>query len=317
MKPSLIEMLVCPGCGSALELKEQFSEGSDIKEGILSCRGCSSIFPIRNFIPRFVETDKYVDTFSFEWNKFHDVQMDILNNTDASENTFGWKTGWKPEDIRGRLILDAGVGAGRFADVASRWDGEVIGVDLSYAVDVAFKNIGKRKNVHIIHADIFHLPFKKEYFDHAYSIGVLHHTPDTEKAFKAVVPYLKKSGEFAVFIYAHGHYHYFSDIWRKITTKLPIKCMYYLSSVAMPLYYIHKIPFFGKAAQFLLPTANWPKRRWRWLDTFDWYTPKYQWKHTWPEVFKWFRDEGFSGIELFQEDKEGSLGQICMKGRKS
>ena len=82
-------------------------------------------------------------------------------------------------------------------------------------------------------------------------------------------------------------------------------------------YYIHKIPFWGKAAQFLLPTANWPSWKWRWLDTFDWYTPKYQWKHTWPEVYKWFRDEGFTEIELFQEDRDSPLAQICMRGRKA
>jgi ubiquinone/menaquinone biosynthesis C-methylase UbiE len=297
-------------------LKDADKEGMEVKNGILECLGCKIFCPVNNFIPRFVNTDKYVDTFSFEWNKFYDVQIDILNNTDESEKTFRWETGWKPEDIKGKRVLDVGVGAGRFADVVSRWGGDVVGVDLSFAVDAAYKNVGQNDNTHIIQADLFQLPLKKATFDHIYSIGVLHHSSDTEKAFKTIVPYLKKGGEFAVFLYAHGHYHYFSDLWRKITTKLPIKLMYYLSSIAEPLYYIHKIPFFGRAAQFLLPTANWPNRRWRWLDTFDWYTPKYQWKHTWPEVYKWFREEGFTEIELYQKDKESSIYHICMRGKK-
>jgi hypothetical protein len=146
---------------------------------------------------------------------------------------------------------------------------------------------------------------------------VLHHSPDTEKAFKALVPYLKKGGELSVFLYSYGQYHLFSDIWRKATTKLSIKTIYYLSSISVPLYYVYKIPFFGRAIRFILPMANWHDRRWRWLDTFDWYTPKYQWKHTWPEVYKWFKDEGFIDIELFQEDKDSPLTQICMRGRKS
>ena len=299
-----------------LDLRTDSAENSEIKEGRLTCSRCGKFFPIKNFIPRFVDTDEYLDSFSFEWNTFYDVQMDILNKTDESERTFAWKTGWRPEDLKGKTVLDVGIGAGRFADIVSRWGGEVVGIDLSFAVDAAYRNIGDRTNVHIIQADIFHLPLKKEIFDHTYSIGVLHHTPDTREAFKSVVPFLKKGGGFAVFIYAHGHYHYFSDIWRKITMKLPIRLLYYLSSVAVPLYYIHKIPFFGKAAQFLLPTANWPDRRWRWLDTFDWYTPKYQWKHTWPEVFQWYKEEGFQDIDLFQTDNDGSLGQICMRGKK-
>ncbi|MBI3399375.1 MAG: methyltransferase domain-containing protein [Deltaproteobacteria bacterium] len=317
MKEKILNFLACPECGGMFDLKVAAMEDLEIKDGCLSCKNCGKAFPIKDFIPRFVDTDKYVDSFSFEWNKFYDVQMDILNNTDESEKTFLWKTGWKPEDMKGKLILDVGVGAGRFADVVSRWGGEVVGIDLSFAVEAAYKNIGQRDNVHIIQADIFHLPFRKETFNLAYSIGVLHHTPDTKKAFQSVVPFLKKGGEFAVFIYGYGHYHYFSDIWRKITTKLPIRLMYLLSSVAVPLYYIHNIPFFGKAAQFLLPTANWPDRRWRWLDTFDWYTPKYQWKHTWPEVFKWYKEERFTNIELYDIDKESSLCQICMRGKKN
>ena len=317
MKKRLLEIVVCPECKGELSLNVTSLEREELKEGLLVCKGCAKNYPVKNFIPRFVSTDKYVDTFSFEWNKFYDVQLDILNNTDESDKTFRWKTGWKPEDLKGRLILDIGVGAGRFADVVSKWGGEVVGIDLSFAVDAAQKNIGERKNVHIIQADIFNLPFKKGTFDHMYSIGVLHHTPDTEKAFKEVASLLKKGGEFSVFLYALGHYHYFSDLWRRITTKLPIKLLYYLSAVAVPLYYVHKIPFFGKAAQFLLPTANWPDRRWRWLDTFDWYTPKYQWKHTWPEVFIWFREAGFSDIQLMQENNESSLTQICIRGRKT
>lgn len=317
MKQKLLNYLVCPDCHGDLTLDHGQIEGGEIKEGRLHCVRCVKDFPIRDFIPRFVDTDKYVDTFSFEWNRFHDVQMDILNNTDESEKTFLWKTGWKPEDIKGRLVLDVGVGAGRFADIVSRWGGEVIGIDLSFAVDAAQKNIGHRENVHIIQADIFNLPFRPGTFDQMYSIGVLHHTPDTRKAFHAVVPFLKQGGELAVFLYGHGHYHYFSDIWRRITTKLSVRTMYYLSSIAVPLYYIHRIPFFGRAAQFLLPTANWPHWKWRWLDTFDWYTPKYQWKHTWPEVFQWYREEGFDNIELNQLDSDNSLTQVCMRGKKS
>ena len=316
MKENVLKFICCPECESNFTLKIELQEGAEIKQGCLICEKCNKSIPIVDSIPRFIDTDKYADSFSFEWNKFYDVQMDILNNTDVSEETFKWKTGWKPEDVRGKLILDIGIGAGRFADVVSRWGGEVVGIDLSFAVDAAYKNIGQRDNVHIIQADIFHLPLKREIFDHMYSIGVLHHTPDTCGAFRAVVPYLKKGGEFAVFLYGHGHYHYFSDLWRKITTRLPIKLMYHLSAIAVPLYYLHKTPFVGKAAQFLFPTANWPDGRWRRLDTFDWYTPKYQWKHTWPEVFKWFKKAGFADIELYDESRESSIAQVCMKGRK-
>ena len=309
MKGKFLDLLVCPECKSSLDLEIKLREGDEIKLGTLLCQGCKRSYPITGYIPRFVEADRYVDSFSFEWNTFYDVQMDILNNSDESDKTFRYKTGWKPEDLKNKLILDIGIGAGRFADIVSGWGGEVVGIDLSFAVEAAFKNVGKRPNVHIIQADIFNLPFKNEVFDHMYSIGVLHHTPDTKKAFNSVLPFLKKGGEFAVFIYEKGFYHRYSDLWRKITVKLPLRVMYILSSIAIPLYYIHKIPFLGPALQFAFPTANWPKWKWRWLDTFDWYTPKYQWKHTYPEVYRWFKENGFSDMELFDYP-------VCMRGKK-
>lgn len=310
MRERLLDFLACPECQGTLHLKENIKEELEIKEGSLSCRKCNKIFPIKDFIPRFVEIDRYTDSFSFEWNVFHDVQIDILNNTSESEETLKYKTGFMEEEVKGKIFLDAGVGAGRFAEVVSRWGGEVVGFDLSYAVESAYKNIGNRPNVHIIQADIFNPPFKKEAFDHIYSIGVLHHTPDTRKAFESLVPLLKKGGAFAVFIYEKGVYHRYSDLWRKITVKLPLRVMYIFSAIAIPLYYVHKIPFLGPALQFAFPTANWPKWKWRWLDTFDWYTPKYQWKHTYPEVYRWYKESGFKDIEIFDYP-------ICMRGKKN
>jgi len=316
MKENMLELLVCPHCHANLELKDSSIASGEIRSGVLRCAACDRSYPIVDFIARFVATDSYVDTFSFEWNKFHDVQMDILNRTDISEKTFSSKTGWFPEDLRGKRILDVGVGAGRFADVVSRWGGEAIGVDLSFAVNAADKNIGRRHNVHILQADLFRLPFREGTFDAIYSIGVLHHTPDTEKAFQAIVPYLKNGGEIAIFLYAYGPYHAWSDRWRKMTTRLPTRLTYCLSSIAVPLYYIHKVPFLGKVTQLLLPTSMWPDWRWRWLDTLDWYTPRYQWKHSWPEVYRWFQEAGLRDMDLFQESRDSSLGLICMRGRK-
>ncbi|MDH3383154.1 MAG: methyltransferase domain-containing protein [Deltaproteobacteria bacterium] len=316
MKPRLLSFLVCPGCKQELELADHSEADGEILEGILACRPCRSDYPIRKGIPRFVERDAYVDTFSFEWNKFHDVQIDILNATDESENTFHGKTGWTPGDLKGKLVLDVGVGAGRFTEVVSRWGGEVVGIDLSFAVDAAFENIGRRENVHIVQADLFHLPFAASCFEAMYSIGVLHHTPDTRKAFESVVPLLKTGGDFAVFVYAYGHYSYFSDIWRKITTRVPYRLLYYLTALSVPLYYIYEIPLVGLGFRFVFPMSRHPNPRWRWLDTFDWYTPRYQHKHTWPEVYQWYLENGFIEIKLNQESRDYSLLHVNVRGRK-
>ena len=58
------------------------------------------------------------------------------------------------------------------------------------------------------------------------------------------------------------------------------------------------------------PISQHPDWRWRWLDTFDWYSPKYQWKVLYPEVFRWFQSNGFRDVELFDEP-------IRMRGSKA
>lgn len=316
MKKKLLDHLVCQECNSAFRIRNEIEKNHEIKEGELHCAHCDSKYQIVNYIPRFVQTDQYVESFSLEWKRFRKVQLDIFNPSDDSESEFAKKTGWNRENIKGNMVLDVGVGAGRFADVVSRWGGEVVGIDLSYSVDAAYENIGSRENVHLIQADLFSLPLRERVFDKVYSMGVLHHTPNTRAAFKSILKCLRDGGELSVFIYCFGHYHLCSDIWRKITTRLPNNILYYLTAISIPLYYVHKIPYLGTAAQFVFPTANWKDPRRRWLDTFDWYSPKYQWKHTWPEVFQWFDEEGFTDIKLFQVDREGSIGSICMRGKK-
>jgi SAM-dependent methyltransferase len=301
MKPSALRFLVCPRCGGALGLAAAHSDAGEVMEGRLRC-GCGRDFPVTSGVPRFVEDGAYASSFGYQWNRFRAVQLDCLGGGRESERTLEATTGWSREDYRDRLVLDAGVGAGRFADVVSRLGGEVVGVDITRAVDAAFTNIGRRPNVHLLQADIFELPFAAGSFDLAYSVGVLHHTPDPRAAFEQVAARVRPGGGFAVYLYAaYGPGRRFSDAIRRVTTRLPLRVMSALSAAAVPLYYAYRVPLAGKLLRMVLPISLHRDWRWRWLDTFDWYTPRYQWKLLYPEVSRWFRGAGFGEIELFDE----------------
>ena len=88
---------------------------------------------------------------------------------------------------------------GRFAEVATRWGAHVVGIDLSLAAEVAAQSL--RRDATVFQADVFQLPFAPESFDFIYSIGVLHHTPDCEHAFK-VLPGLLKPVGIAIWLYS-------------------------------------------------------------------------------------------------------------------
>ena len=300
MKPSFIDLLACPTCGGDLHVSGRPGPAGEIETGELQCeRGHQ--FQIIAGVPRFVSTELYAENFGFEWTVHAGTQLDS-SASDESERTFRAKTGFTPEQLRGKRVLDVGCGMGRFSDVASLWGATVVGIDLSRAVDAAQRNIGGRENVHIAQANIFELPFREETFDVVFSIGVLHHTPNTKAAFDNLPRLLRRNGKIAIWVYTSydGYQWRWSDLYRRVTPRLPKRLLHVLSYAAVPLYFVNKIPILGLFMQRLVPVSNHPKARWRVLDTFDWYSPKYQWKHSYEEVFPWFEESGLKEIRVLK-----------------
>ena len=146
MKIGLLPLLCDPNTGEPL-----------LRKGATYVGGTRT-YPIINGVARFVSSDLYVDSFSFEWNTHDKTQIDVFRGDNPSEKEFVAKTGFSPEFLAGKLVLDAGIGAGRYTDVASRWGADVVGIDLSFAVEASQRNFGERDNVWIAQADINALP---------------------------------------------------------------------------------------------------------------------------------------------------------------
>jgi SAM-dependent methyltransferase len=300
MKESLLVWLRCPDCGQGLRLESETRDGDEVMEGRLRC-ACGQQFPVKRGVPRFATADAGVENFSFQWLRHRTTQLDSAGRTESSD-TFAQKTGLAG-DLAGRLVLDVGVGTGRFADIAHRAGAEVVGVDLSFAVESAFENVGRRPRVHIVQADLFRLPFAPGTFDVVYSIGVLHHTPDCRKAFHAAAQATKSGGLLSVWLYHAYHGNPGAiRLYRSLAQHLPIRALYLLCYLAVPAYYLYKVPVLRGLLAQLGPTFSLhPDWRWRVLDTFDWYGPRYQSHHTYAEVFGWYREAGFRDIDVLAD----------------
>ena len=306
MKRDLVEHLCCPACRADLTLSVEHEQAGGIETGSLDCDACRRTYPILRGVPRFVASDGYVRSFSYEWSRWNDVQLDVINGRMESEETFVEKTGFTPQDLRGKLVLDVGCGAGRFLDIVTRWGGRGVGIDYSFAVDAAQDTLGRRRNADVIQADVFALPFKDDVFDIIFSIGVLHHTKDTRSAFLRLPRHLKDGGQIAVWLYYYTDqlYNRASDFWRSIFSRVPTGIAYawcWLLVVLFSRLYMSRLmqraPFHH--IQRLLPINKHPVFRWRVLDTFDWYTPRFQDKDCSPaRVIGWCTEAGLRELEL-------------------
>src|SRR3990172_9798905 len=115
MRLQLIEHLRCPQSGQRLLLEQPEYREEYIHSGWLVSECGQHRYPIRDFIPRFVPESNYAYNFGMQWNKFRQTQLDSYSGHPISANRFWKATGWRPEDIAGQWVLDAGCGGGRFA----------------------------------------------------------------------------------------------------------------------------------------------------------------------------------------------------------
>lgn len=301
MRMKLLEVLACPNCVGELScVADEMDQNGEVKSGSLNCVQCGVSYPITAGIPRFISPDNYGSSFGYQWNRFRSQQIDSINGTEVSKKRFYSETGWTPESMRGKWILDAGCGAGRFLDVASNTDWEIVGVDISSATDAARATLIDRKNVHLVQATIYELPFRSESFDGCYSIGVIQHTPDPRRALAALPRVLKRGGRIAVTMYERKPWTLFYPKYmlRPISRRLDKRKLLHMIESSMPLLFpltnvLFRLPLLGRVFAFAIPVANYvdeaalsQKQRYEWaiLDTFDMLSPEYDQPQTEREV---------------------------------
>ena len=313
MKKEHLKYLICPECGGDLIIEKEI-EGNEeqIKTGDLKCRNCSATFPIVNFIPRFVSSENYASNFGLEWIKHAQTQYDSHAGVNLSEKRFFEETKW-PRDISGEIILEAGSGSGRFTEQAAKTKAMVISFDYSVAVEANYQSNGDKDNVLIVQADIYKMPFRKNYFDKIFCFGVLQHTPNPKKSFLNLVNYLKPKGQICVDIYRKLRLLFFTKYFVRIFTrkmnseKLYQRCKKWVNLLWKPTAliaklpkgrYINKLLFVFADYRGWLPLKDEILREWAILDTFDMLSPYYDKPQSIKTVRKWFCEARLKSVEV-------------------
>ena len=265
------------------------------------------------------------NTFAQKWDMVPDYGHDTATRDFQREwylQRFGWETiGNLRQFLEGKeRILDAGCGLGRDVKFyAENAKGTVFGVDISGGIILAQEKLDHLPNVYIIKADMTRLPFPDNYFDFIACDQALHHTPNTRISFMELVRHVKPRGHIAVYVYKQKSKarEIADDLMRKYTTEMSHEdCVVFSTACAM----------FGQMVSKLNLKMQrdiyWNIFKCFWNEdydlatnvaiNYDWYRPKYAWRHTPKEVKVWCEEANLT-IEHFDVCDSG----ISVRGYKA
>lgn len=187
---------------------------------------------------------KTVEGFGLEWASFDQKGLSESEKKKIFDDYFGifpW------DSLRNDSVgADIGCGSGRWASVVAPKVGFLHLVDASdKALNVARNNLRDRNNCDFIHASVGELPFDDKSLDFAYSLGVLHHVPDTVAAIASISEKMKSGAPLLLYLYyafdnKSGWYKAvwkFSDIWRQVISAMPFGAKNFVCQIIAGLVY--------------------------------------------------------------------------------
>jgi 2-polyprenyl-3-methyl-5-hydroxy-6-metoxy-1,4-benzoquinol methylase/uncharacterized protein YbaR (Trm112 family) len=309
-----------------------------VREGILVNAADRRAFPVINGVPVMlpdafpkeflsrhrdaISTHPVLSTLAFkttpstDWSFSREWEEHFARGTDR---TWGYTARERREQLlmetrtdaswfQGKVVLDGGCGNGALSQEIARLGATVVGLDFSSAVENPECH-RQSPDVDFVRADLAAPPLAEAAFDLAFSIGVLHHTPDTSRTFRAMARLVKPGGRCYVWLYRRperfvGRYLKVPvyDGLRALITRLPTSVQDTTVQV-----YARTV---RRAHHLLGRGRNIPLREYV-VSAYDDLTPRWRHYHTPFEVSRWFHEAGFAPPTLTHWDNPYGFGMMA------
>lgn len=256
---------------------------------------------------------KTVEGFGDEWSRFDQAGMadeDTRQLFEGYFSVFPWT-----KLSRDSVGFDLGCGSGRWAKLVAPRVGKLHCIDPSVAIDVARKNLQGIANCEFHHASVDDIPVPDRSMDFGYSLGVLHHIPDTQAALASCVAKLKPSAPFLLYLYYafDNRPTWFRLIWkmseliRGLVSRMP-HGLRYVTSQFIAAFIYWPLARFAKLAESLgfdvrnFPLA--PYRHWGFYvmrtDALDRFGTRLEQRFSRVEIQRMMESAGLEGV-VFSE----------------
>jgi len=225
--------LCCPACQA-----KEFSntDGEDIVEGVIACSNCGAKYNVMHDVLSMIpeetnksETKKDIQKFwkdlyhaAYDGHDLINDKYEFARQLTQLKDLFNVRkhlavTEMPIEELKGKKVLEIGPGAGAHSSLFSHYGAEVTALDITldrvFSTKSKLDLIAEDGDYLALQGDAENLPFSDCHFDIVYSNGVLHHTPDTQKAINEVYRILKPSGTAIIMLYARNSYLYWINIF--------------------------------------------------------------------------------------------------------
>jgi SAM-dependent methyltransferase len=207
---------------------------------------------------------KTVDSFGSEWAQFDQAALPEAEAKAIFDEYFAifpWDR--LPATASG---FDMGCGSGRWAKLVAPRVGHLHCIDPSSALLVAEKALASIPNVSFHRASVDDNVLPAASQDFGYSLGVLHHVPDTAAAVRSCAALLKPGAPFLVYLYyAFDNRPLLfklvwrcSDVVRRGIHRLPERPKHFVTDLIAAFVYFPLARLAGLAEKVRLPVANVP-----------------------------------------------------------
>jgi ubiquinone/menaquinone biosynthesis C-methylase UbiE len=265
--------------------------------------------------------------FGQEWSTFRQSETEFSSaDREAIFQSYFDIFPWKelPPDPVG---IDVGCGSGRWSVMVAPKVGHLHLLDASAdALVVAQKNLAGATNVSFHLASVGDIPLEDSSLDFAFSLGVLHHVPDTAAAIRAIATKLKVGASLLIYLYyaLDNRPWWYRSIWRLsnlfrvVISRLPPKIRLVVSQIIAvvvywPLARLAALVERAGLSPSAIPLESYRHRKFYVMrtDAYDRFCTRLEQRFTRQQIEQMLADAGFDEIRFSEE-----VPYWCAVGKK-